>query len=716
MSRSSTVLIGVTTAAAALLASAQVGSSNATEGLQARADTSGIVTIAGLKRPGTNTDMTIGLSKATSYLQHCLKAGTITQEQYNTSCLLPFINGMWTSPKGLLRQHGDIVTAAKDWLVKKPKSGGWPLYYPEGNAAARNDLGRLVKSGSGVTVKELPDPLPIPGTKAGRIYQNAGMLYLPNSYVVPGGIFNEMYGWDSYFIIKGLLASAAFVLDNPTSRYWNPGKQRFVTLNASSAKDYAARLFNLAKGMTDNHAFEINFYGGMVNNGNRIYYLTRSQPPLFASEARAVYSFARAHQAVVPYHETLSKYLGIHAPKNYRQWINMEILPAARTYFDYYTDPSHVIFNETSNPRVTTIGGRRVSLYVTDGVGPVPEITKSKVPGNKGYFQTVKTYFKTYPKANPNHRFMTRKNKLTQLYYRSDRAARASGYDLSGRFGYVGEWVAMYAPVDLQALLYQFGRDINKLIAVAKTTSQPVTTQAVPGGQLKSMRTTLRKVFWKGKGTKKSPSSGHWTDRFAGPGPNQPDPYLYATTLIPLWADGLTKGGPTSRAVRTAETPVEVRQEQLAYARNAKGKKRAFRLTSSHGRVFECAKASSGCKKTLVDTVGPLPLVGSGNYGMPMSQRLTGNQWDYPNAWAPVNFFASAGLRRHGFTAASNTLDRGWLNAVDVNFAVQGILVEKFVTTDPSEAPPVTAGYSANQAGFGWTNAYYMTAWKRQYG
>ena len=32
-----------------------------------------------------------------------------------------------------------------------------------------------------------------------------GLLYLPHSYVVPGGRFNEMYGWDSYFILVGLL-------------------------------------------------------------------------------------------------------------------------------------------------------------------------------------------------------------------------------------------------------------------------------------------------------------------------------------------------------------------------------------------------------------------------------------------------------------------------------------------------------------------------------
>ena len=34
---------------------------------------------------------------------------------------------------------------------------------------------------------------------------NEGVLFLPHPYVVPGGQFNEMYGWDSYFIIRGLL-------------------------------------------------------------------------------------------------------------------------------------------------------------------------------------------------------------------------------------------------------------------------------------------------------------------------------------------------------------------------------------------------------------------------------------------------------------------------------------------------------------------------------
>src|SRR3954468_13060886 len=82
-----------------------------------------------------------------------------------------------------------------------------------------------------------------------------GLLYLPSPYVVPGGRFNEMYGWDSYFILIGLEA------------------------------DHREAL---AKGMVDNFLFEIEHYGGVLN-ANRTYYLTRSQPPFLTSMIRAVY-------------------------------------------------------------------------------------------------------------------------------------------------------------------------------------------------------------------------------------------------------------------------------------------------------------------------------------------------------------------------------------------------------------------------------------------
>ncbi len=72
-----------------------------------------------------------------------------------------------------------------------------------------------------------------------------GLLYLPNRYVVPGGRFNEMYGWDSYFILLGLVRTAKM---------------------------------DLARGMVENFFYEIENYGGILN-ANRTYYFTRSQPP-----------------------------------------------------------------------------------------------------------------------------------------------------------------------------------------------------------------------------------------------------------------------------------------------------------------------------------------------------------------------------------------------------------------------------------------------------
>ena len=74
-------------------------------------------------------------------------------------------------------------------------------------------------------------------------------------FAVPGGRFNEMYGWDSYFENIGLLID---------------GK------------------LNLAKSMVDNFSYQITHYGKILN-ANRSYYLTRTQPPFFSSMIREVF-------------------------------------------------------------------------------------------------------------------------------------------------------------------------------------------------------------------------------------------------------------------------------------------------------------------------------------------------------------------------------------------------------------------------------------------
>lgn len=74
-------------------------------------------------------------------------------------------------------------------------------------------------------------------------------------FVVPGGRFNEMYGWDSYFESVGLIID---------------GK------------------VDLAKAMADNFQYEIEHYGKILN-ANRSYYLNRTQPPFYSSLIREVY-------------------------------------------------------------------------------------------------------------------------------------------------------------------------------------------------------------------------------------------------------------------------------------------------------------------------------------------------------------------------------------------------------------------------------------------
>src|SRR5215471_9500359 len=57
-----------------------------------------------------------------------------------------------------------------------------------------------------VRVEHLPSVIHGPGEVTANGIQPPGLLYLENPYVVPGGRFNEMYGWDSYFMIRGMIS------------------------------------------------------------------------------------------------------------------------------------------------------------------------------------------------------------------------------------------------------------------------------------------------------------------------------------------------------------------------------------------------------------------------------------------------------------------------------------------------------------------------------
>ena len=91
------------------------------------------------------------------------------------------------------------------------------------------------------------------GRRAGR---GAGtLLPLPRPVMVPGGRFREVYYWDSYWTVLGLLHCGM----------------------VETARGLVESLLSLA---------EVN--GGLIPNGGRLYYRGRTQPPLAAAMVEAI--------------------------------------------------------------------------------------------------------------------------------------------------------------------------------------------------------------------------------------------------------------------------------------------------------------------------------------------------------------------------------------------------------------------------------------------
>lgn len=153
--------------------------------------------------------------------------------------------------KTLERSDKDLAKAAVDPKFKPLGNGKWPVYVPDGEdlAAIETRLRRDMAPGdfARIELRRLP--------RGGKDPAVQGLLYLPRPYVVPGGRFNEMYGWDSYFIQLGLLRDGEV---------------------------------DLAKDMADNFLYEIANYGKILN-ANRTYYMHRSQPPFLTQMLLNVY-------------------------------------------------------------------------------------------------------------------------------------------------------------------------------------------------------------------------------------------------------------------------------------------------------------------------------------------------------------------------------------------------------------------------------------------
>jgi alpha,alpha-trehalase len=187
-----------------------------------------------------------------------------------------YIKSSWQT---LSRSLNHVLEAAQDEKIAHEPGTPWPVYISaqEDRYTVEDALLSVLspEEFAQIELRELP-------TDYEQISDH-GLLYLPHDYVVPGGRFNEMYGWDSYFIVLGLLQDDELLM---------------------------------AKGMVDQFIYQVQHYGTVLN-ANRTYMLNRSQPPVLSLMAMAV--FERTGD---------------------RDWLK-SILPTIERYYYYWMVPPH---------------------------------------------------------------------------------------------------------------------------------------------------------------------------------------------------------------------------------------------------------------------------------------------------------------------------------------------------------------------------------------
>jgi alpha,alpha-trehalase len=87
--------------------------------------------------------------------------------------------------------------------------------------------------------------------------------------------------------------------------------------------------------------------------------------------------------------------------------------------------------------------------------------------------------------------------------------------------------------------------------------------------------------------------------------------------------------------------------------------------------------------------------------GLRTTPLRTGQQWDSPNGWAPLQWIAIDGLARYGEDALARDIARRWIGTVATAWAETGKMLEKY---DVEEHRPGGGGEYPLQDGFGWTN------------
>lgn len=388
----------------------------------------------------------------------------------------------------------------------------------------------------------------------------SSLLPLPASYVVPGGRFDEVYYWDSYFIMLDLAASGRH------------------DLTRDELKNFAA--------LIDRYSH--------IPNGNRTYYLSRSQPPFFAQMV-----------GLLAQREGDSAYL--------------QYLPELKAEYDYWMDGA------------ATVGPGHAARHVVrlfDGTVLNRYWDERDAPRDESYREDAETARST-PQRNPKD------------LWRNLRAGGESGWDFSSRWFADGRTLATIdvtslVPVDLNALLYGLERTLAKAYRLQGDATRAENLEA----RARARAEAIRRWLWDSRiGAFSDYDYVHRTLRHR----------LTAATVYPLFA------GVASR---------------------------------------EQAKAVAESIKRGLLRPG----------GMATTQVATGQQWDEPNGWAPLQYLAVIGLRRYGEMALARTIATRWIRTNVAYYARTGKLVEKYDIGRNATQASAGGGEYPLQDGFGWTN------------
>jgi alpha,alpha-trehalase len=393
----------------------------------------------------------------------------------------------------------------------------------------------------------------------------SSLLPLPYPYIVPGDRFDEIYYWDSYFIMLGLRQS---------------GRE------------------DLLKSELDNFATLIDRYGH-IPNGNRTYYLSRSQPPFFAQMVRLA-AEREGDQVYLHYLPALRQ--------EYAWWMNgQDTIAAGSAYRHLVRLPDGTLLNRYWDERAT--------------------------PRDESYREDVVTAQAT-PQRN------------AQDLWRNLRAGGETGWDFSSRWFGDGKSLATIEvtsliPVDLNCLLV----DLERVLAKAYRVKGDA-THAENLEQRAAVRAeAIRRVLWDAQ------LNAFGDYDFAR---HRLTHRLSAATVYPLYAGVATK----TQAATVA--------------------------TTLRARLLR----PGGLATTTADT---------------------GQQWDEPNGWAPLQYLAVTGLRRYGQADLAQQIAMRWIRTNVAYYQHTGKLVEKYDVDAKAGTTAEGGGEYPLQDGFGWTNGVLRT-------